>query len=87
MLKPNLFVATAALLSAFGPSAAMARGYAEYEQCIAPYAAAYGSSMDYCTTRIAPRYGVSSIEYESCVWYAQTPWENAQQWCSDLFLT
>jgi hypothetical protein len=68
------------------PAPARAFTESEYQQCIAPYAQDYGRQMRYCTEIIAPRYGVSGYEYESCVWYAQTPWENAQQWCSDLFL-
>lgn len=65
---------------------AQARGQPEYDMCIAPFAEDYARSMNYCVERIGPRYGHSSIEFESCVWYAQTSWDNIQQACSDQHL-
>lgn len=59
--------------------------YPAYEQCIAPYVSAYAAEMNRCKD-IGHRYGVSSMEYETCVWYAQIPYEYHLQYCSDLFL-
>ncbi|GEM_PF-2873729 len=88
------FFAAAAIVFGSGALAAVtvdvkpakAFTYEEYRQCMIPFEEDYGRSMKHCNERIAPRYGVSSIEYETCVWYAQTPYDTGNEYCSNLYL-
>jgi hypothetical protein len=58
----------------------------EYRQCMAPIEEAYSRAMGYCVEVVAPRSGVSSWEFEACVWNAQTPYDSGSEQCANAYL-
>lgn len=58
----------------------------EYRQCMAPIEEAYSRAMGYCVEKVAPRSGVSSWEFEACVWNAQTPYDSGSEQCANAYL-